>query len=76
MDIGDPRRSCDRADGTPDTNPDDPEAKSWIIVRAPTNDICSVGVYLEMAKQGSVLQCYSTSHDPPPDPWNRLPPHL
>ena len=37
MDIGDPRRSCDRVDGTPDTNPDDPEAKSWIIVRAPTN---------------------------------------
>ena len=48
-----PRRSCDRADGSGmsrDTNPDDPEAKSSITGRAPTN-IWPVGVHLEMAEQ-------------------------
>jgi len=36
---------------SPDMIPDDPDAKSSIIGRAPTN-ICSVGVHLEMAEQG------------------------
>ena len=50
---GGPRRSGDRADGSGmsrDTNLDDPEAKSSITGRAPT-DICTVGVHLEMAEQ-------------------------
>ena len=50
---GGPRRSGDRADGSGmsrDTKLDDPEAKSSITGRAPTN-IWPVGVHLEMAEQ-------------------------
>ena len=50
---GGPRRSGDRADGSGMSRVgilDDPEAKSSITGRAPTN-ICTVGVHLEMAEQ-------------------------
>ena len=55
---GGPRRSGDRADGSGMSRVgilDDPEAKSSINGRAPTNkftrNICTVGVHLEMAEQ-------------------------
>ena len=52
-----------------DTIPDDPDAKSSIIGRAPTN-ICSVGGHLEMAEQ-SQRTC-STSPEAPSRPRSML----
>ena len=70
--LGGPRRFFDRADGSgmsTDTIPDDPDAKSSIIGRAPTN-ICSVGGHLEMAEQ--TQRTCSTSPEAPSRPRSML----